>query len=114
MHELPVTQQIIKIAEENARNNSAKRIIKIFLVVGEYSGFIGDSIEMYFGIISKGTLAEGATLEIKYVKPQLLCQSCGEHFERKRFSFDCPKCGGQGNPTEIGKEFYIDNIEVEA
>ena len=25
----------------------------------------------------------------------------------------CPECGGEGGPTEIGKEFYIDSIEVE-
>ena len=25
----------------------------------------------------------------------------------------CPKCGGQGGPTDIGKEFYIDSIEIE-
>jgi len=25
----------------------------------------------------------------------------------------CPKCGVDGEPTEIGKEFYIEEIEVE-
>ena len=28
-------------------------------------------------------------------------------------TFDCPKCGGQGEPTDIGKEFYIESIEIE-
>ena len=113
MHELPITQQIIKIAEENAKANSAVKVTKITIVVGEYSGFIGDSIGMYFDIISKGTMTEGAALEIINIKPKLLCESCGEYFERQRFSFECPKCGGQGGPTEIGKEFYIENIEIE-
>ncbi len=113
MHELPITQQIIKIASEHARDNGAIKVIKINLVVGEYSGFIGDSIAMYFDVISKGTLTEGAELSIRYVKPQLSCEKCGAYFERKRFSFDCPKCDGRGVPTKIGKEFYIESIEVE-
>ena len=36
-----------------------------------------------------------------------------ELFEKKLLSFDCPKCGGQGGPTDIGKEFYIESIEIE-
>lgn len=113
MHEYPITQQIIKIAEDNAKANHAAKIVKIELVVGELSGFIGDSIQMYFDAISEGTLAEGAVLEIKYIKPKLKCESCGSYFERKRYSFECPDCGGQGAPTEIGKEFYIKDIEIE-
>ena len=113
MHEYPITQQIIKIAEDHAREAGAARVKTLRLVVGDYSGFIGDSIQMYFDVISEGTLCEGATIEIERVKPKLKCEKCGLYFERKLFSFSCPACGGEGRPTEIGKEFYIDSIEVE-
>lgn len=113
MHEFPITEQIIKIAEERAIQAEAVRVTKVSLVVGDYSGFIGESIQMYFDIISKGTLCEGAVIEIERVKPKLQCGSCGAYFERQPMSFQCPHCGGEGGPTEIGKEFYIDSIEVE-
>lgn len=113
MHEFPITQQIIRIAETHAREAGAARVIRVKLVVGDYSGFIGDSIQMYFDVISEGTLCEKATIEIQRVKPKLRCESCGQLFSRKPFSFACPKCGGEGLPTEIGKEFYVDTIEVE-
>ena len=113
MHELAITQQIIKIASESAYENHGVKVKTINLVVGEYSGFIGDSISMYFEVISRGTPVDGATLEISYIKPKLKCEQCGEYFERKRFSFQCPNCPGQGLPTEIGKEFYIESIEIE-
>lgn len=113
MHEFPITQQIIKIAEKHATELGASRIKSIKLVVGDYSGFIGDSIQMYFDIISEGTLCEGATIEITHVKPKLKCTGCGELFERAFLSFACPACGEDGEPTEIGKEFYIEFIEIE-
>jgi hydrogenase nickel incorporation protein HypA/HybF len=113
MHEYPITQQIIKIAEKHAEEAGASRVTKVKLVVGDYSGFIGDSIQMYFDIISEGTMCENAMIEIQRVKPKLKCEACGEYFERVLFSFQCPKCGGDGLPTEIGKEFYVDTIEVE-
>ena len=112
MHEYPVTQQIIKIAEKHASERGASGIEKIKLVVGDYSGFIGDSIQMYFDIISQGTLCEGAVIEIEHIKPKLKCRGCGALFERAPLSFSCPHCGEDGEPTEIGKEFYIESIEI--
>ena len=112
MHEYSITQQIVKIAEENAISNGAVKIERICLVVGELSGFIGESIQMYFDILSKGTLAEGAIVDIIYVKPKLKCSKCNLLFYRKRFSFECPQCGGMGLPTEIGKEFYVKDIDI--
>lgn len=113
MHEYPITQQIVKLAVEKAEENNALRIMRISLVVGEMTGFVGDSIQMYFDAIAEGTIAEGAELSIIYVKPMLACSDCGEYFERQKFSFQCPYCKGKGMPTEIGKEFYIEEIEVE-
>jgi hydrogenase nickel incorporation protein HypA/HybF len=113
MHEYPITQQIIKIAENHGKEAGAAKVTAIYLVVGDYSGFIGESIQMYFDVISEGTLCEGAKVNIERVKPKLQCSQCGTYFERKPFSFACPACGGEGRPTEIGKEFYIDSIEVE-
>jgi hydrogenase nickel incorporation protein HypA/HybF len=34
-------------------------------------------------------------------------------FHRQPGSFACPQCGSDGEPTDVGKEFYIDSIEIE-
>ncbi len=112
MHELPITEEIIRIATEHGRKARASKIKRIRLVVGERSGYISESVQMYFDIISKGTLCEGANLEMELVKPKLRCTACGILFERKPMSFDCPECGADGEPTDIGREFYIDSIEI--
>jgi len=112
MHELPITEQIIKIATEHGLKARASKIERIRLVVGERSGYISESIQMYFDIISKDTICEGAVLEIETVKPKLKCPNCGELFEKLPMRFDCPACGTDGEPTDIGREFYIDSIEI--
>ncbi|MCL2111611.1 MAG: hydrogenase maturation nickel metallochaperone HypA [Clostridiales bacterium] len=112
MHELPLTEQIIKIVTERGQAAGASKIESIKLVVGERSGYITESIRLYFDVVSKGTLCEGAALEIEVVKPMLKCPACDELFERPRMSFACPACGTDGEPTDIGREFYIDSIEV--
>jgi len=113
MHEYPVAMEIVHTAEEEAKKNNAKSVSKINLVVGEFSGYLADSIKLYFDVLAKGTMCEKAELEIENIKPKLKCAICGELFERKPFEFECPKCGGVGEPTEIGREFYVKSIEVE-
>ena len=113
MHEYPVTLEIIRLAANAARDHGADSVKRISLVIGDMSGYVGDSVQMYFEEISKGTACEGCALNITRVEPRLRCASCGELFKRKPFSFACPHCGGDGQPTGIGTEFYIDSIEVE-
>lgn len=112
VHEYPITQRIIEIADESAKANHAQSVKTINLVVGDYSGYVASSIELYFGIIAEGSLCANATLKIQRVKPKLKCKNCHGLFERKPFSFRCPYCEGEGEPTDIGKEFYIKSIEV--
>ena len=112
MHEYPITQRIIEIAGEYAVKNNATEVKVINLVVGDYSGYVASSIELYFGIIAEGSVCEKAELHIERVIPKLKCRNCGELFVRKPFSFECPYCQGEGGPTEIGQEFYIRSIEV--
>ena len=113
MHEYPITKQIIEMSEDMAEKNGSSCVTKITLVVGDYSGYIGDSIKLYFDLISSGTMCEGAELFIERIQPMLKCESCNELFLRNAFSFSCPKCNSQGLPTEVGREFYIKSIEVE-
>jgi hydrogenase nickel incorporation protein HypA/HybF len=112
MHEYPITQRIIEIADEYAVKYEAAEVKAINLIVGDYCGYVASSIELYFEIIAEGSRCRNAKLNIERVTPKLKCNSCGELFERKPFSFECPHCGGEGSPTEYGKEFYIKSIEI--
>ncbi len=112
MHELPITRRIIEIASRAALERGGAKIAKIQLVVGDASGCMADSIQLYFDLISAGTPCEGASLSFERIRSMLMCETCGRLFERKPFDFTCP-CGGQGRPTEIGREFYVKAIEVE-
>jgi hydrogenase nickel incorporation protein HypA/HybF len=113
MHEYPLTDRIVRIAVETAERQNAKKVTAVSLVIGETSGVIAESVQMYFDMIAQGTLAEGAVLNIRAVKPQMRCPRCNKNFIRPRFSFECPDCGTLGSPTDIGKEFYVESVELE-
>ena len=112
MHECSVVEQLVKIASAKALESHASEVKRIRLVVGELTGYMEESIRFYFGILSKGTILNGAGIDITYVKPMLRCPSCGRLYERVKFTFDCPDCGIAGEMTKTGSEFYIDTMEV--
>lgn len=115
MHEYPITQAIVETAERHARRHRAARVTAINLVIGDHSGYLADAIELYFDIVAKGSLAETARLNIERVRPMLRCAVCGGLFRRRPFEFSCPEpgCGGEGAPTDIGREFLVKSIEIE-
>lgn len=113
MHEYSVTLGLIKMVVEEAKKVNAKKVDEIRLVIGDLSTILDDSVQMYFDILSKGTVTEGAKLIFKRVPAQFSCTSCGHVYDKPAVGFDCPVCGQMGRPTGVGKEFYIESIEVE-
>lgn len=107
-----MTQRILQIAEEQARSKGGT-VAEIRLVVGDYSGYMADCIQLYFDILAAGTRSENARLIIRRVEPKLRCTHCHQLFKREPFSFACPACGGDGEPTEIGREFYVESVVLD-
>lgn len=111
MHELPITESIIKIVSEEADKNNAEKILAINLVVGELTGFLPESIQFYFDIVSKGTKCEEAKLIIENVPVKKICLICKS--ENDINTEICNVCQGKRFKFSGGKEFFIESIEIE-
>ncbi|MEM4724957.1 MAG: hydrogenase maturation nickel metallochaperone HypA [Candidatus Hadarchaeum sp.] len=113
MHELSITQHMLNIVVDHAQRAGAKRVIAIHLVVGELTGFIDDSIQFYFDMLSPDTIAAGATLNIRRVSAHLRCRVCGAEFAPKDSNWLCPQCSAVGGDVLAGREFLIESIEIQ-
>ncbi len=111
MHDYHKALDMVKFAEEKAKETGKTKVSKILMSIGESSGYSADTILMYFKEVSQGTVAEGAEVVIKPVKAMLECPKCGEVFERKLMQYNCPKCAEEGQPSKIGTEITLDGIE---
>jgi hydrogenase nickel incorporation protein HypA/HybF len=111
MHELPITEGILKIATDAA---AGRQITTIHLVVGELSSIVDDSVQFYFDMLSKGTVAEGAVLDFQRRPATMQCWDCGRSFEaRPPLSPICPHCGGTKLQVTGGRELRVESIEVD-
>jgi hydrogenase nickel incorporation protein HypA/HybF len=113
MHELPVTESILDIAVKHARQANAQRIADIYLVIGQLSTIVDDSIQFYWDIIAKDTLAEGACLHFRRIPAELACRDCGTRFSLNGEDYFCPNCHGVQVKIVSGEEFYLEAIDVE-
>ncbi|MBI5824375.1 MAG: hydrogenase maturation nickel metallochaperone HypA [Chloroflexi bacterium] len=113
MHELPVTESLLKIALQHAEKAGAKRITDLHIVIGDLASMVDDSIQFYWDIIAKDTLAEGATLHFRRVRAELQCMTCFEKYHPNRDELICPKCGGVGAKIIAGEELALESIDVD-
>ncbi|MEN6320530.1 MAG: hydrogenase maturation nickel metallochaperone HypA [Syntrophaceae bacterium] len=115
MHELSVTESILNIVLKHAQTNGAEKILAINLRIGELSELVGDCIQHYFDYMSKGTIAEGAKIEVERSPIIFQCRNCQKTFEvslRDTKDFTCVNCGGSNVSLLSGREFYIKDITI--
>jgi hydrogenase nickel incorporation protein HypA/HybF len=115
MHELPVTENILKVVLRHAEEAKAGKVVRVSLRIGELSDIIEEWLQRYFDYLSKGTLAEGAVLQVERTPVIFRCEDCGESFPvkvREVHDIAWPSCGGGKATFVSGREFFIKNIEV--
>lgn len=113
MHELAITEEILRIAVEHAEQAGSARLTDIHITIGSLSSVVDDSVQFYFDYLTPGTIAEGAQLHFTRIPTRLRCRECAREFEPQGMGWHCPACNALGGEVLAGKEFYIESIEVE-
>lgn len=113
MHELSITQNMLDIVLEKAREEKATEVKKISLVIGEMTGYVEDCVRFHFDFLSKGSIAEGAELLFKNIPARARCRNCSQTFEIDETAWLCPHCRGESLEIIAGRELFIESIEVE-
>jgi hydrogenase nickel incorporation protein HypA/HybF len=121
MHEMPVTQGILNMALEHAQG---RRVTDIYLQAGQFSAVVPSSVEIFFGYLSKGTLAEGAQLHFEMVSLEMTCLACGQKADLTEWAAERPQlimgraiargcvCGSKNLRVTGGVSFGMVSIDV--
>ena len=113
MHELAVTESLLDIAVRHATQAGATRVTDLYIVLGQLSSIVDDSVQFYWDMVSEGTLCAGARLHFERVPATLTCLDCGTTYALGAELSACPQCGGSRVRVASGEEFRLDSIGVE-
>jgi hydrogenase nickel incorporation protein HypA/HybF len=109
MHELGITQNIVAIVAEHAKD---RKVSKVTLQIGALSAIIPDSIRFCFDVCAEGTPAEGAQLEIETIAGLGRCNMCLAEIPLSILAEVC-SCGSRDITCIAGQELKIKDMEVE-
>jgi len=113
MHELGIAQDMLRIAMDYAAKNNATRITALNIEMSAAADESTDSLRFHFEHLSRGTMAEGARIEILRVPVRASCLDCANEFD---FGIDyatCPQCHSHRVRPLPQDEFKLTSIDVE-
>jgi hydrogenase nickel incorporation protein HypA/HybF len=90
MHELSIANAIVEACVARASDN---RILCVRTEIGQFAAVLPDSLHFCFELCARGTLAEGAILEITETPGRAICGACHETIMLSSPRARCA-CGG--------------------
>jgi hydrogenase nickel incorporation protein HypA/HybF len=110
MHELSIAEAVMAIVERHARG---RKVETVELKVGHLRQVVPSALEFAFQLVSEGTVAEGAVLEMEVVPAAGECRSCKAWTPLPGFPLVCASCGGFDVEVTEGEELFVDSLELE-
>jgi hydrogenase nickel incorporation protein HypA/HybF len=108
MHELAITQSLVEAACERA---GERPVHSIRVQVGALTAVVPDALQFCFELVTAGTVAQGARLDIDPVAGGGHCRCCGTDFVLAGAVLLCP-CGSADVQVTTGRELRILSMEV--
>jgi hydrogenase nickel incorporation protein HypA/HybF len=109
MHELSLATGIVETVIKHAQG---RPVTVVEMRIGTLRQVVPESLDFYFGICSRDTVCEGATMEQEIIQARVRCRACGEEWELSQPDFRCRSCSGTDVEVIAGTEFEVDSIEV--
>lgn len=105
---------VLETAVRVAQSNGGRRVTKITLKIGVMSGVVADYVQSFFEVISKGTIAQGATIEIISDPVVFRCRECSRTtvYEKLGPEYVCHACGSESLLLLSGRGFQIVSVAI--
>ncbi|MDH4166184.1 MAG: hydrogenase maturation nickel metallochaperone HypA [Gammaproteobacteria bacterium] len=113
MHEMAVSESLVQTLEREAALRNFTRVRTVFLELGPYSGVEVEALRFSFDVVSRGTLAEDATLDITERPATAWCMCCSKSVVRADRLSPCPDCGSYQLHADGGDQLRIRQLEVD-
>ena len=109
MHEYSIVQALIERVEQEATARGARRVVRLWVRLGELSGVEPALLATAYDTFRERTVCEGAPMELGRVPASWVCRRCDRPL---RGSLRCESCNAPATLV-AGDEIVLDRIEME-
>lgn len=113
MHEMSLAENALQIIEDAARTQNFRRVRTVVLEIGKLAAVEAEAMRFCFDAVTRGSIAEGAQLEIIETPGAGRCQACGMTVAMQEQYGLCPECGSPRLEVVAGNQMRIKDLEVE-
>ena len=113
MHEMSLAESVLHIIEDAAHEQGFARVRTVWLEIGQLACVEQESLRFGFDVVTRGSIAEQARLEIIETAGQGKCEKCAQNFPLAALYEACPECGSYDVRVIGGDGMRVKELEVE-
>ena len=111
MHELSLSSAIVNTVVKHAEG---RPVSVVTMRIGRLRQVVPDTLDFYFGFVSRGTVCEGARLEQEILPATLRCRRLRARVGDRLPRLPLPVVRrARTSRSSSGEEFEVESIEVE-
>jgi hydrogenase nickel incorporation protein HypA/HybF len=112
MHEVALAEGVLRIVMDAARAHAAARVHTVWLELGALAHVEPDALAFCFDAVTRGSVAEGAKLEIARAEGTAWCMPCSARVPLSKLGDACPQCGSYQLQVVQGDEMRVTEIGI--
>lgn len=113
MHEMSLAEGVLQLMEDAAVAEGFAKVKAVWLEIGQLSAVEVEAMRFCFDAVTRGSLADGATLHIIEQPGQGWCMQCAATVAISERFGACPRCGSHQVQATGGTEMRVKELEVE-
>ena len=117
MHEMSLAEGVIGVVEETlaAQPSMRREVVRsVRLEIGRLAAVELEALRFSFDVVKRGTVADGAVLEVIEVPGAAWCMQCCDTVAVAQRGDPCPACGSHQLQVTAGDELRVKDIELAA
>ena len=112
MHEMSLAEGVLQLIEDAARQQAFSTVSTVWLEIGQLSGVEPEALAFCFDAVTRGSIAQGARLEIIRLPGTGWCMACAQTVPMNEVFGECPLCGSPQVQVTGGTEMRVKELDV--
>ena len=113
MHEMSLTESLVELIENEREKQGFSRVRSVQVAIGALGHVDPDAVRFCFDAVARGTVVEGARLDIRTVPGRAWCLDCAKTISIADRMAACPECGQHRLQVTGGNDLRLDELEVD-